>query len=198
MENNIDELTQKIYQEGIAKANKERDRIIDEALKKADKIIEVAKKDAQAIALKAENEASVLKSNSLSEIKLAGKQAISSLKQEIKHLISEKVLTKNISNAFEDGEFLKNLILEVVKEWRQASGINITLSQDLQSKIDTAFEESLIKEIKDLEINFDKKLKGGFIVSQSGKTYQITFSDDDFVEFFKPFLREKAKEILFN
>ena len=198
MENNIDELTQKIYHEGIDKANKERDRIIDEALKKADKIIEVAKKDAQSIALKAENEAAVLKSNSLSEIKLAGEQAISSLKQEIMYLISEKVLTKNISNAFEDGDFLKNLILEVVKEWKSGSGTNISFSPGLQTKIDSGLEKSLIKEIKGLEINFDKKLKGGFKISQVGKTYQITFSDEDFVEFFKPFLRGKAKEILFK
>ncbi|MCG8309867.1 MAG: hypothetical protein MI975_20895 [Cytophagales bacterium] len=198
MEKNIDLLTQKIYEEGIEKANQEVEKIIDEARQKADSIVKKAKGEAERIIENAGKEADALQKNSISEIKLGGQQAISSLKQNIQNLLSDKILSESISMAFEDPEFLKGIILEVVKEWRSASGTNISLSEGLKEKIDKSFEKSLSKEIKNLNITFDKKLKGGFKVSQSGKTFQIVFSDEDFIEFFKPYLRERSKDILFN
>ena len=198
MENNIDQLAQKIYKEGIEKANEEAKKLLEETQEKSDQIIKEAKQKADLIISQAEKEAEGLKRNSLSEIKLGGEQAISALKQKIQGLLSEKILTTNINEAFEDPKFLKSLILEVVKEWESETGINLTLSKNLQEKIDTSFEKSLVSHIKDLEIKFDTKLKGGFKVSQEGKAFQITFSDEDFVEFFSPFLRQKVKQILFN
>ena len=198
MEKNIDLLTRKIYEEGIEKANIEVEKIIDEARQKAESIVSKAKKEAEKIIAGAHEDAEALKRNSLSEIRLGGQQAISSLKQTIQNLLSAKILNVSISETFQDADFLKKLILEIVKEWKSDAGINVSLPSGLQQKLNKAFEQSLAKEIKNLKITFDNKLKGGFKISQSNDTYQIVFSDEDFVEFFKPYLREKSREILFN
>ncbi len=198
MEKNLDLLTRKIYEEGIEKANIEVEKIIDEARQKAESIVNKAKKEAEKILADAHEETEALKRNALSEIRLGGQQAISSLKQTIQNLLSSKILNVSISETFQDPEFLKKLILEIVKEWKSDAGINLTLPEGMRDKLNKAFEQSLAKEIKNLEINFDNKLKGGFKISKADDTYQIVFSDEDFVEFFKPYLREKSRNILFN
>lgn len=198
MVNNIDDLTQKIYQEGIEKANQEAEKILEEAKSNAEKILKQAEKEAEALRQKANKEAESYQRNSLSEIKLGSQQALSSLKQDIQHLLSEKILNQKIEEAFEDATFIKSIIIEIIKEWEKDAGINLTISEKLRKKIGSSFEKELIKQVRGLDINFDKKLKNGFKVAQTGKTFQITFTEEDFVEFFKPFLREKIREILFN
>ena len=49
MENKIQELTDKIYREGVAKGNEEAQRLVDNAREEAAKILEDARKEAEAI-----------------------------------------------------------------------------------------------------------------------------------------------------
>ena len=198
MEKNIDLLTKKIFDEGIGKANKEAEILINEATEKSEEIVKKAKDDAAKLLEDATKEAEKIKKNSLSEIKLGGQQAIGALKQQIQELLSDKIIADNVEKAFDDPAFIKDVILEVVKEWKGGDGVDLSLSDSLKSKIDNAFEKSLSKNIKNLDITFDKGIKAGFKVSQKGQIYQIVFSDEDFIEFFKPYLREKSRDILFN
>lgn len=198
MEHNIDQLTEKIYQEGIEKGKKEGAQIVEDAKAEASEILKKAQLEADKIKSKAQLDAENLKRNTLSEIKLAGDQSISSLKQKIKNLISENILDKKIKDLFVSEEFLRTIILEIIKDWDASQGINVTLSKSVEEKLDETFEASVVKAAKGLIINFDNKLKGGFKISETGSSYQLAFSDEDFIEFFKPFLRQKAEEILFN
>lgn len=198
MEKNIDLLTRKIYDEGIEKANIEAEKIIDDARQKANSIIEKAKKEGENIVNDAQAESDSIKKNALSEIKLGGQQAVSSLKQAIERMISGKILDENIKLSFHDPAFVKQMIIEVVKAWHKDQSVAISLPGNLKKQAGQAFEQSLAKEIGNLVINFDGKLKGGFKVAQKNGGYQIVFTDEDFIEFFKPFLKEKTQEILFN
>ena len=49
MENKIQELTDKIYREGVEKGNEEAQRLIGNAQEEAAKIVEEARKEAEAI-----------------------------------------------------------------------------------------------------------------------------------------------------
>ncbi len=198
MEKNIDLLTRKIYDEGIEKANIEAEKIIEEARKKAAEIIDKAKKEGEKLVTDAQSESESVKKNALSEIKLGGQQALSSLKQSMQSLLSGKILDENIKVSFHDPAFVKQMILEVVKAWQKNQGLELSLPENLKKQADQAFEKSLSKEIGDLKINFNNKLKGGFKIAQKDSGYQVVFTDEDFVEFFKPFLKEKTQELLFN
>ena len=57
MENKIQELTEKIYREGVEKGNDEANRLISNAREEAAKIIEDARKEADAIILAARKNA---------------------------------------------------------------------------------------------------------------------------------------------
>jgi V/A-type H+-transporting ATPase subunit E len=196
--NNIETLTQKIYQEGVEKANQEADEILHKAKDDATQIVANAKKEAADIKKSAEDEAVQLKRNTEAEIKLSAQQAVSQLKQNIKELLSDKILGQSTGKIFADADFLKQIILETIKNWKQDQGVELHLSEDLQKKLGDSFENSIRKEVKNLEIKPNPRLEKGFRISQEGNAYQITFTEKDFEAFFSPLLKERAQKIVFE
>ena len=63
MENKIQELTDKIYREGVEKGNEEAQRLVSEAQAQAEKLIEDAKKQAESILAEAKKSADELNEN---------------------------------------------------------------------------------------------------------------------------------------
>ena len=75
MENKIQELTDKIYHEGVEKGNKEAQKLIANAQETAQKIIEDARKEADTILATARKEADDMAENTKSELKMFANQA---------------------------------------------------------------------------------------------------------------------------
>ena len=75
MENKIQELTDKIYREGVEKGNEEAQRLVSEAQAQAEKLIEDAKKQAESILAEAKKSADELNENTKSELKLFAGQS---------------------------------------------------------------------------------------------------------------------------
>ena len=73
MENKLQQLTQKLYDEGLEKGRAEAERLVSEAKSEAAKIIADAKAEAEAIVKAAEAKAEDTAKNSMTEIALAGK-----------------------------------------------------------------------------------------------------------------------------
>ena len=69
MENKIQELTDKIYREGVEKGNEEAQRLIANAQEEAKKIIEDARKEAESIVNSSRKSADELAENTKSELK---------------------------------------------------------------------------------------------------------------------------------
>ena len=63
MENKLQELTQKLYNEGVGKANLEAEKILAEAKSEAEKLKQNAEKDAQKIIANAEQKSAEIKKN---------------------------------------------------------------------------------------------------------------------------------------
>lgn len=198
MQNKLDQLTQKIYQEGIDKAEEEAAKIRANARREADDILEKARQDADEIRKKAEQDAQQTRRNTESDLKLAGQQAISSLKQRIKELLIARVLDEPASQLMSDQSFLKELILEITRNWEEIPSIELQLSEKMKSKMDQAFENSLRQDMEGLEITYNKRLSQGFRIRPKEGAYQITFTDEDLKEFFRPYLNQKTDQIIFS
>lgn len=200
-EKKLDSLLERIYQDGVEKSNKKADEILANARKEAENIINAANDRASGIVKDAEKKAEELRKNTITDVRMSGEQAISALKQRIKGLITAKTLEDNLKSAFVDLNFLKSLILEIVKnkDLSNASGnIAIFFPESKKSEINGAFEKSIKESIKNATINFDKRMSSGFRIVPEGGNYQMQFTDADFVEFFSDFLKSKTEEILFN
>ena len=176
----LDSLLERVYQDGVEKSNKKAEEIISNAKSEADKILKDAEVKSEEIIKEAERKAEELKKNTITDVRMAGGQSISVLKQKIKELVSASVLEDGLKGAFADTNFLKDLILEVVKKWDVSSGdVAIYFPESKKGDIDSAFEKSIKSAIKNATINFDKKLSNGFRIVPDGGNYQMQFTDED-------------------
>lgn len=203
MTKKILELTEKIYNEGVEKAKKEAELIIANAKKEADNIIISAKNKEKDIAEQAQKQADEHKKNADSEIRLAARQFISNLKQQITALITTAQVEAPVKDAFKDDEFVKNIILTVIKNWNpqkpEELNIRLLLPQKEEKEL-TDFFNNKAKELLDsgLEINFEPNIKSGFKIGPKDGSYYISFTDKDFENYFINYLKDKTKKMIFD
>lgn len=203
MQTKLQELTEKIYKEGVNKANDEAEKILSDAKKKAEELVSKAHKEASDIAKNAEKEAGTLHQNSLNELKLAGRQAISDLKQKIAGLVEARAIQPETKGAFKDITFTQELIQTIVKNWNPKESENVSLGlllpKDKQKDFEAFFKEKAKGLLdKGLEVSYSDRMKNGFKIGPKEGGYLISFADEDFENFFKAFLRPRLIEMLYG
>lgn len=200
MQSKLQELTEKIYQEGLEKGNAEAKTIVDNAQVEAKEIVENAKKEAQQIIKAAQKKASETQTNTESEIKLSSKQALNALKQQITDVINNQVVGEAIAGTF-DKNFTKSIVETTLKSWTssQSSDLTVLLPTDNEKELADYFKKSLRALLdKGLEIKFDDTIQTGFQIAPKDGSYKVSFTDEDFANFFKQYLRPKLVELLFQ
>ena len=170
MSNKLQELTDKLFQEGLEKGRAEADNLVAEAKSKAQKIVAEAEARAAEIVAAAEDKAADVEKNAMTEISFAGKQAVAKIKAEIENLIVTKSAGAGIKSANLDVEFIKDMLLAVAK--------------------------ALLAE--GVEVGFSADVKSGFKVGEKGGSYYISFSDESFEALLSSYLRDKVAELLFK
>ena len=142
MENKIQELTDKIYREGVEKGNEEAQRLVSEAQAQAEKLIEDAKKQAESILAEAKKSADELNENTKSELKLFAGQAVNALKTEVANLLTNQTVEETVKGFTADKEFLYKFILALAEKW-SASGYFFATTRSLDEPITTEWSEKL-------------------------------------------------------
>lgn len=202
MSTKIQELTKKIYNEGIAKAKNEAADIIAEAQKKADDIIDAAKKEESKILGDAKNSAAEYKEKTEAEINIASRQAINNVKQEITKIITLKQVQPELSETFKSNQFLGDVVATLIKNWNpqkpEELNIQVLLPKNAEAELNKYFGEKAKGVLnKGVEVTFDSGISKGFKIGPKDGSYVISFSDKDFEDYFKSYLKDKTKELLF-
>ncbi len=201
MNSKIQQLTETIYNEGVEKAREEADAILKEAREKAQTIEKDAEKEAGRIVTEAKEKSEELKTQVDSEIKMTLNQAVSAMKQEITSLITLQVIQPSVKELFSDTDYLKKLISDVVKGWmkKESFDLKVILPEKEREKLDAFFKNNLADELnKGLEVTFTKNMKSGFKIGPTDGSYVISFTDEDFTNFLKGYLRPKTSQLLFE
>lgn len=201
MNSKIQQLTETIYNEGVQKAREEAESILREARERAAEIEKKAQTEADKTLAEANEKSQELKRQVDSEIKMTLNQAISALKQEITSLVTMKVIQPPVKELFADKDYLKSLISGVVKGWmeKESFDIKVILPEKDREKMTAYFKNSMAGELnKGLEVAFTQNIKSGFQVGPADGSYIISFSDDDFSNFLKSYLRPKTSQLLFE
>ncbi|MDD2331449.1 MAG: hypothetical protein PHI68_02220 [Candidatus Cloacimonetes bacterium] len=200
MSDQVQVLLQRVYDEGVAKAREEGNKIIEAAKAKAEELKAQAEKEAQSILASAQKKAEELSKNTHSDLKMASQQALSASKNKIADLILSETINKDISKAMGDVEFVKAIIQDALAAWKSSfPDGNLTLSENLKTKLDEYFISSLKALFNQkLQIDFSPTMKNGFSISPSDGSYKLSFTDEDFAELFKSFLRPRTNQILFQ
>ncbi len=203
MENKLQVLTQKLYDEGLEKGRQEADLLVSDAKAKATKIIEEAKAEAEALLKKAQSAAEDTQKNSMTEISLAGKQAVAKIKGEIENAIVTKIISKPLNAVTVDAAFISEMLLAVAANWNGASSDKVALQallpESAKDKLDAAITASA-KELlaAGVEVGYSKQVNSGFKVGEKSGGYYISFSEEDFDALMRGYIREKLSTILFK
>ena len=203
MQESVQALTEKIYQEGIAKAENEGQEIVKEAKEKARKIVSKAEEKANEIVANAEKRAADLKTKVDAELRLSARQAIGMLKQRITDLLIWEVTSEPIDEAFENTEFITDLIEKLVDFWLANFGEEEHLRILLPEKDYARFQDFLKARSKKLlteglTIEFKGKMKNGFQIEAENNGFKVSFTADDFENYFRTFARPRTYKLLFG
>ena len=196
MENKIQELTDKIYREGVEKGNEEAQRLINNAREEAAKIVEDARKEAEAIMVAARKSATETTENTQSEIKLFAGQAVNALKTEITSLLTNQVVADAVKGFVADKDYLNKFIVSLASQWSSDEPIVISTAdaEGLKKYFAANAKALLDKGVKIEKVNGNKAL---FSISPADGSYKVNFGEEEFENYFKDFLRPQLVEMLF-
>ena len=150
MQNKLQELTDKLYNEGLSKGKQEGEAILNEAKARADKMIAEAEAKAAGIVADAEKKAEELRIKTDGDLKMAAGQSIAAVRQEIETLITAKISDKDITSALTSAEYVKELIRDVVKAFNPDNETPEDLALVLPEKMKKELEPFVKKEIATL------------------------------------------------
>ena len=192
----IQELTSKIYEEGIIKGNREADRIREDAQHYYDDKVKEAKQKAEQILKKAEEQAAELTKNTQSELQLFANQSIDALKTEIVNLLADKISASSIEKAFETKDFMHKLLLSFVQQIAKEEQVTVETeaASDFEKYVEDNAKELLNNSLIIKEV---KGISAQFIIEPKDGSYKIHFGEDEFLNYFKAFLRPRLVEMFF-
>ena len=196
----LQELTDKLYQQGLEKGRTEADALVAQAKNEAQKIVAEAEARAAEIISKAQSKAEDVEKNAMTEISLAGKQAVAKIKSEIETLIVEKAVAAGVKSANLDVEFIKDMLLAIAKNWNNGAKAEISalLPEAKKAELDKAMgaaAKALLSE--GIEVGYSADVKSGFKVGEKNGGYYISFSDESFSALLNDYLREKVAQLIF-
>lgn len=196
MENKIQELTDKLYREGVEKGNEEAQKLICEAQEKAQKLIDDAKKEAESIIAAANKTSEELKENTKSELKLFAGQALNALKTEVVNLLTNQTVSDAVKNFTANKEFFNNFVVTLAKQWSADEPVVISVenAEELKKYFLKNAKELLDKGVKIEEVKGSKVL---FSISPADGSYKVNFGEEEFENYFKEFLRPQLVQMLF-
>ncbi len=201
MQNKLQELTDKLYNEGLSKGKLEGEEIVAKAQAQADSILAQAQSKADAIIAQARKDAEDIKLKVTSDVKMAARESIASTKQDIESLIVAKMAAEPVAKALSDVDFTKAIIKEVAGKFsvQESADLELVLPESLKAELEpfvTGELASLLK--REIKAEFSKKISGGFTIGPKDGGWFISLTDETFGELIGAFLRPATKKILFG
>ncbi len=196
MDAKIQELTEKIYNEGVKQGQVEADRLIAEAEARAKKIEADATARAEEIIKSAEHRSSELKKNTESELRLYTAQLIDSLKSSISNQIQGEVAKNSVQALSSAPSFVREFILKLAERFDLTRGIEISTAdaEGLQAYF-TSHAKSLLE--SGVSIRSVAGKPTDFTVAPKDGSFKVQFGEAEFIELFKSFLRPEMNRMLF-
>ena len=201
MSQQVQELIDKIKNEGIEQGKHQAEQIELEARQKADEILSQAKKQAAEITVKAQAECRSKREVAHIAISQASRDMLLQLRKEIETLLN-KVISIEVHKALSP-ESLSELIQEIIKaylhkkETKDHQEVILTLNPHDLKKLKDGFLAKLKEKIKEpLTLRSSDDITAGFTISfDKGKSF-FDFSDSALVEYLSGYLNQEVASLL--
>lgn len=203
MDSKLQELTEKIYREGVEKGEQQAQTIIGAAEKQAGAILEGARREADEILVGARKKAEDLRQNIEADLRLSCSQAVQAFRQQITDALVFEAVDTPVAAALSNPATITDFLKAILQSWKpagcEAPSLAVLLPESKRIELDQALKRELQEQLsKGLFLQFSKNIKGGFQIQPAGSSYKISFADDDFKEFLKEYVRPKTRSFLFG
>jgi V/A-type H+-transporting ATPase subunit E len=196
MNTKIQELTDIIYNEGVAKGQAQADEILAQAKEQAQKIVADAQKQADSLLAAARKESADNAENVQKELKLYAAQAVEALKSEIATVVTDKIVQDAVKGFTADQKAFNEFMLKIAQEWAKNQQIEIKAQDaDALTKYFMANAKGLLdKGVKITQVNGQA---AEFSIQPADGSYKVNFGTEEFMNWFKSILRPQLVETLF-
>lgn len=203
MQNKLQELTDKLYSEGLSKGKQEAQELTSKAQAQAKEIIAKAEQESKLILERAKKESEDFKLKIDNEIKRVAIQTLATVRHNIEEILTANATQKPIKDALEDQEFLGAIIKEAIQSFNPNSTDTVELEvllpeskkKELENYIKTNFKNQMNSGV---EFGYSKKIQSGFKIAPKGESYHISFTDKDFQSLLSQYLKPTTREFLFS
>ena len=197
----LQELTQKLYDEGLAKGKQEGEAVLQKAVEEAGSIVKKAQEEAEAILARARKEADDFKVKVEGDVKMASMQALQATRADIENLVIAKAVDAPVAKALSSEEYIKGIITAVAQKFsaEEPADLSLVLPESLKAGLEPFVKNELGKLLgKGVEASFSKKLAGGFKIGPKDGGYFVSLTDDTFKDLIGAYLRPATKSLLFG
>ena len=203
MQDKLQELTDRLYNEGLSKGKQDGEELVQKAQNEASRIVAEAKAEAERIIAQANKEAEELKTKVTADVKMAATQSIAVTKQEIEKMVVTKTSTDGVKANMGNAAFVKELIASVVNAFNPQNAspvdLDLILPESMKAELEPFMKNEIAQQFKgEVKVDYSKKMNGGFTVSPKNGGYMLQFTDEEFNQLIANYLRPATKKILFG
>ena len=155
MQNKLQELTDKLYNEGLSKGKQEGEELLAKAKVQAEEMVAKAEAEAAQIVAAAQKQADEIKSKVASDIRMASSQSLAATRKDIESLIVGKMAGEPVKKALASADFVKEIIKAVAEKFTTEGPVDLAL----------VLPENLQKDLK------DSQCRSGGIILKEGKRW---------------------------
>ena len=201
MQNKLQELTDRLYNEGLSKGKQEGEELLAKAKVQAEEIVAKAQAEAAQIVAAAQKQAEDLKTKTASDVRMAAAQSLAATKKDIETLIVGKMTDEAVKKTLSSADYVKELIKAVAEKFTTDGPVElaVVLPEALKKELEPFVTNELSKTLgAGVEATFSKKMSGGFQIGPKEGGYFISFTDETFTELISEYLRPTTKKLLFG
>ena len=196
MNTKIQELTDIIYNEGVAKGQAQADQILAQAQEQSQKLLADARKEADSLLATARKESAANAENVRKELRLYASQAVEALKSEIATVVTDRIVSDSVKGFTANQDVFNEFILKLAQEWGKNQSIEIQASDadNLRNYFMTKAKGLLDKGVKITQVNGRET---AFSIQPADGSYKVNFGSEEFENWFKSILRPQLIDTLF-
>lgn len=201
MQNKLQELTDRLYNEGLSKGKQEGEELLAKAKVQADEMIAKAQAEAAQIVAAAQKQADEIRTKTASDIKMASSQSLAATKKDIETLVVGKMTDEAVKKALGSADFIKEIIKTVAEKFTTEGPVDLALvlPESLRKELEPFAAKELSKILgAGVEASFSKKVSGGFKIGPKDGGWFVSFTEETFNQLISEYLRPATKKLLFG
>ncbi|MBQ9888603.1 MAG: hypothetical protein IJM41_05105 [Bacteroidales bacterium] len=201
MQDKLQELTDKLFKEGLSKGKEEGEALLADAKRQAGEIVAAAKAKAEEIVSEAQRQAEDTKRKAESDIRMAADESLQTVRSTICDALVAKMSALQVDEALSSEEFVKGLIKAVASNFsaEDSRDLEMVLPESLQKGLEPFVKNELAGMLgKGIDVSFSRKIGGGMQIGPKDGGYYISLTDGTFKDLISSYLRPVTKKILFD